>query len=119
MLFSSIFDAANVANLHRRAIDISYNQIFHLARIAEPAQGSQHQLALTGLDVATGHVGVLALKSVAHGRDWNFVSCKSLGVDPDIDRALQAADDIDFADAFGSLELRPHDFVAVFGQLAN
>ena len=52
-----------------------------------------------GGDVAAGHVGVLAHDRVAHGGDRDPVGGEPVGVDPDVDRALEAADDPHLADA--------------------
>ena len=70
-------------------------------------------------DVAAGHVGVLARERVAHRRDRQLIRGQAVGVDPDVDGALEAADDLDLADAGGPLEERLDDLVGDLGQLAQ
>ena len=119
LLFGPVFDAANVAKLDRRAIDVRHDQFFHVARVGVAAQRAQDEFAPAGFDIAAGHVRVLALQSIAYRRNRNLVSRQPLGVDPDIDRAIQTAHDGDFANAARALELHSDDLVRVLSQLAN
>ena len=70
-------------------------------------------------DVAAGQVGVLPRQRVAHGGDRQLVGGQPVGVHPHVDRALEAADDLDLADAAGALEERLDDLVGDLGQLAQ
>ena len=70
-------------------------------------------------DVAAGHVGVLADERVAHRGDRELVGGEPVGVDPDVDRALEPADQPHLADAVGALELHLDDLVGHLGQLAQ
>src|SRR5439155_11736385 len=111
--------AANVANFDRRAIDVRHDQFFHVARVGVAAQRAQDEFAPAGFDIAAGHVRVLALQSIAYRRNRNLVTRQPLGVDPDINRAIETAHDIDCANATGALELYFDDLVGVLSQLAN
>ena len=119
LLFGAIFDAADVANLDRRPVDVRHNKFFHVARVRVAAQRAEDEFAPAGFDIAAGHVRILALQSIAHRRNRNLVSRQPLSVDPDIDRAIETAHDIDCANATRSLELYFDDLVGVLSQLAN
>ena len=106
LFFGSVFDAADVTDLHRRAVDICDHQLFHLARLSKSPERAQNQFALAGLDVAARHIGILPDQSIANGGDGNLVGGQPFRVDPDIDRALQSADHVHLADALGALQLR-------------
>ena len=56
---------------------------------------------------------------LTHGRDRNLVRGESVCVNPDVDCALDAADDVNLADSADALKLRARDLVCEFGQLAQ
>ncbi len=70
-------------------------------------------------DVAAGHVGVLPHDGVAHGGDRNLVGGQPVGIDPDVDRALEPADDSTSPTPADALELHLDDLVGDLGQLAQ
>src|SRR5205814_9320438 len=74
LLFGAIFDAANVANLDRRPVDVRHDEFFHVARVRVTAQRAEDQFAPAGFDIAAGHVRILALQSIAHRRNRTLVS---------------------------------------------
>ena len=87
--------------------------------IGVTAQRAQYQLPLSGFNIAAGHVGILSLQSIAHRGDGNLVSRQSLSIDPDIDRPIEAADNIDRAHAAGAFKLHLDHFIGVLSQLAH
>ena len=86
---------------------------------AKRPDGAQRPLVDVGGDVAAGQVGVLLLQRVADLGDRQLVGGEAIGLDPDVHRALEAADDLHFADARRALERHLDDLVGDLGQLAD
>ena len=75
------------------------DEVVERPRLGDAAHRAQRLLADLAGDVAAGHVGVLADERVAHRGDRELVGGQPVGVDPDVDGALEPADDLDLADA--------------------
>ena len=118
-LFRAVFDAADVANLNGSTVDVCDHQLFHVPRIGITAERAQDQFTLVRFDIAAGHVRILALQRVTDFGNRNLVGGQSFGIDPDIDRAIEPADDIDLADAARAFQLHLDDLIGVFGQFTN
>ncbi len=103
--------------MDRRTINIGDDEIVHLAGIGVTAESAQDQLTSSGFNVATGNISVLAHQRLAHIRDGNMVSSKAFSIDPDVDRALEIADYVHFADAARSLQLQSDREVRELSQL--
>src|SRR5207237_10803831 len=119
LLFCSIFNSADIANLNRRAIDVCDDQVLHLAWIGIAAKRPQHQFALAGLNVAAWHVRILPLQGIPDPSNRNFVGSQSFGVDPDVDLSVQATHNSHLADTARPFELDLYDLVSIFSQFAN
>ena len=115
LFFRAIFHAANIPNFHWSAIDVGDHQLLHLARIGVASEGAQNQFALSRLDISARNICVLTLQSVAHLSNRNLVSGQPFGVDPNIDRAIETAHNVDFANSAGAFDLNPNNFVRIFG----
>ena len=85
----------------------------------DAAHRAERLLLAAGGDVAAGQVGVLPHDGVADGGDGHLVGRQPVGVDPDVDRPLQAADHLHLADAGRALELDLDHLVGDLGQLAE
>ena len=70
-------------------------------------------------DVAAGQIGVLARQRRAHVADRHPVGGQAVGVDPDVDRPLEAADDRHLPDPARALERALDHLVGDLGQLAQ
>ena len=97
--------------LDGRAVDVRDDEIVKLSRIGKSSERAKRQLFFSGGYVSTGHVGVLTFERLPDLRDRDLVSGEPFGVDPNVDRAIETADDAHFTDAADSLELRTRDLV--------
>ena len=68
---------------------------------------------------AAGDFGVLRVERARDVRDGDVIGAQAIGVEPDVDLSLAAADDEDLADPVQAFELPPQDFVGVFGDVAD
>lgn len=75
------------------------DDVIEVAGIGDAADGAEGLFALRSGDVAAGIVGVLADDGVADGGDRDLIGGEFVVIDPDIDGAVEAAADLDFADA--------------------
>ena len=71
------------------------------------------------IDAAAGHLDVLRLQRPRDVGDRQVVGAQAIGVEPDVDLALPAAEDEHLADAGDALELAPQHLVGVLGDLAD
>ena len=67
-------------------------EIVERARRDDAPHSAQDFFLSAAGDVAAGDIGVLAPDGVAHGGDRNLIGRQAIGVDPDIDRPVQVAD---------------------------
>ena len=119
LLLRAVLGPADVAHADGHAVARGDDQVVEGARIDDAAHRAQRLLARRAGDVAAGQVGVLPRQRVAHGGDRQLIGGQPVGVDPDVDGALEAADDLDLADAGRALEKRLDDLVGDLGQLAQ
>jgi hypothetical protein len=96
----------------------SGDQVVESFGVEELAHGAEGLLALATGDISAGDIGVLANDCLADVGDGDLIGGQFLRIDPDVDGALDSADDADLADAFGALDLGFDDSVGDFGQLA-
>ena len=103
LLLRAVLGAADVAHADRRAVARGDRpgRRRPAARRRGPSCAATLAARSAG-DVAAGEVGVLAHDRVAHRGDRDLVGGQPVGVDPDVDRALEAADDPHLADAAAS-----------------
>ncbi len=118
-LLGAVLGVADVADANRRPVPRRDDEFVELLGLGETADRAQRPLGDRGGDVAAREVGVLLLQRRPHLADRHLVRRQTVGLDPDVDRAQQAADDGDFADARGPLERHLHDLVGDLGELAN
>ena len=119
LLGGPVLGPAHVAHPDGRAVDGGDHHVLEGAGVGDAPERAERGLAQARGDVAAGHVGVLADERVAHRRDRQLVGGEPVRLDPDIDRAVEAADQPHLADAVGALELDLDDLVGELGQLAQ
>jgi hypothetical protein len=107
LLLGAVLRVPDVADADRRAVPGRDNEVVEVARVDDAAHRAQRLLARVARHVAAREIGVLPRERVSDGRDGELVRREPAGVHPDVDRALEAADDRDFPDAARSLEHRP------------
>ncbi len=71
------------------------------------------------VDAAAGDLDVLRLKRARHVGDRQVVGAQAIGVEPDVDLPLPAAEHEHLADAVDALELAPQHLVGVLGDVAD
>ena len=119
LLFRPVFGPADVAHPDGHAVARGNDQIAEGPRVDHAPHRAQGLLAGRARDVAARQVGVLAGQRVTHRRDRQLIGRQAVGIDPHVDGALEAADDLDLPDAEGALEKRLDEFVGDLGQLAQ
>ena len=71
------------------------------------------------IDAAAGDFDVLRLQRARDVGDRQVVGAQPIGVEPDVDLALAAAEDQHLADAVDAFELAAQHLVGVFGDVAD
>ena len=99
LLLGAVLGAADVADANRRAVARRDDEVVELLGVGEAADRAQRALVDVGGDVAAGQVRVLLLQRGAHFGDRQLVGREAIGFDPDVDGALEPADDLHLADA--------------------
>ena len=99
LLLGAVLGAADVADADRRAVDGLDDEIVERLGIGDAPGRAQHLLGVAGGDVAARRVLVLARERRLDLGDRQLVGGEPIGVHPDVDRALEAADDLHLADA--------------------
>ena len=89
-----------------------------LGRLDAAARAHRDRLRAL-IDAAAGDVGVLRLQRPRHVVDGQVVGAQPIGVDPDVDLPLAAAEHEHLADAVGALETAPQHLVGVLGDVAD
>ena len=119
LFLRAVLGRADVANADRRAAMIGDGDVIEVAWIGDAADGAERLLALRRGDVAAGAVRVLAHDGVAHGGDRDLVRGEFVVINPDVDGAVEAAVDLDFADAERTFEMNFYNFVGEFREFAQ
>ncbi len=120
LLLGAVLGAADVAHADRRAVDGGDDEVVEAARVVDAAHAcAASARAAPPVTLPPGTSAFCRRDRVAHGGDRQLVGGQAVGVDPDVDRALEAADDLHLADAGGALELHLDDLVGDLGQLAQ
>ena len=89
-----------------------------LGALHAPARAHRDRLRPL-VDAAAGNVGVLRLQRPRHVVDGQVVGAQLVGVHPDVDLPLAAADHQHLADAVGALEPAAQHLVGVLGDVAD
>ena len=77
----AVFDAGDVAHLHRVAADLAQHDVAELVgRFDAAARAQRHRLRAL-IDAAAGHVGVLRLQRARHVVDGQVLGAQPLGVE--------------------------------------
>ncbi len=109
----------DVAHANRRPVNSADYQVIESFGIRDPSHGAQHLFPRAAGHIAAGYIGILPLDGVSNRGDGNLVSRQTVRVYPDVDGALQTADDAHLAYADRALELHLDDFVRDLRQFAK
>ena len=119
LLLGAVLRLPDVAHADRRPVDGGDDQVVERPGVDHPPHGPERLLLPARRDVAAGEIGVLPDDGVADGGDRDLVGGQPVGLDPDVDGALQAADQLHLADAQRPLEVDLHRLVGELRQLAQ
>src|SRR5919106_2428237 len=111
LFLGSVFGPTDVADANRRSINRGNYQVTESFGIENPPHGAEHLFTAAAGDVAAGYIGVLPPDGVSNRGDWHLVGRYTVGVHPDVDGALQTANDTHFTHANRALELHLDDLV--------
>ena len=119
LLLRPVRHRPDVGEADGRAVHVRDDEILESARVREASERPERDLAAARVHVAPGHVGILALEGGPDLCDRDAVGREAVDVDPDVDRALEAAHDRDLADARRAFDERFDDLVGDLRQLAH
>ena len=89
------------------------------ATLCDAAARAQRDRLRALIDAAAGDLDVLRLQRARDVGDRQVVGAQPIGVEPDVDLALAAAEDEHLADAVDALELAAQHLVGVLGDVAD
>ena len=99
--------------------DLANHDVAELVDRRDAAARPQRHRLRTLIDAAAGHFDVLRLQRAGDVVDGQVLRPQQLGVEPQVDLAVAAADDEHLADAVGAFQLPAQHLVGVLGDLAQ
>ena len=115
----AVFDARDVGDADRMAVLLAHDDVVELRDRLHPAAGAQRDRLRALVDASAGHFDVLRLQRPRDVVDGQVVGAQPIGVEPDVDLALPAAENQHLADAADAFELAPEHLVGELGDVAH
>ena len=115
----AVFDARDVGDPDRVAVLLADDDVVELGDGLDAAARAQRDRLRPLIDAAAGDLDVLRLQRARDVGDRQVVGAQAVGVEPDVDLPLAAAEDEHLADAVDAFELPAQHLVGVLGDVAD
>ena len=115
----AVLDARDIGDPDRVAVLLADDDVVEFGDALDAAARAQRERLRALIDAAAGDFDVLRLQRARDVVDRQVVAAEPIGIEPDVDLALPAAEDQHLSDAVDALELAAQHLVGVFGDVAD